>query len=48
MSFWIVFLAGCSFIHRIRDIKGIRRREEFMCTKYNETTLVAEFEILIH
>lgn len=48
MGFWIMFLDGCSFIHRIKVIKSIRGREAFMCIEYNETTLVVEFEILIH
>lgn len=48
MGFWIVFPAGCSFIHRIKDIKGIRGREAFMCMEYNEIILVAELERLIH
>lgn len=47
MGFWIMFLDGCSFIHRIKVIKSIRGREAFMCIEYNETILVVEFEIFI-
>ena len=47
MGFWNVFLAGCSFTHRIKDIKNIGEAEALMCMKY-ETTYIAELEILIH
>lgn len=39
-GFYIMFLGGCSSIHRINDIQNTGGREH-TCKKHNETTLLS-------